>query len=672
MRAIRRILGAALMAILHAAQAQTGIAIDAEQVALGCALSGAIRSGPALAVPSPGAGAGDPPAELLQTEYSSGDWSGTLTRSALWNGAAAGFSLSPRRWDAARTLDTTPPAARNIYTLGSAGSTISFDWSALTAAQRAALDQHPLPPQQADGLGEARLAWLRGERSREGDPFRRRSSVLGATVHNGPVYLAAAPERPDVDGYAAYRAGTLQRKPAVYLGANDGMLHAFDFATGKELLAYVPNALFPVLNLLTGPGMLPRAYVDGPLFAGDAYIGDQWRSVLLAALGGGAAGMFALDVTDPERFSSGRGVLWEFSEREDPAIGKLTVRPQIARLQTAPSQYRYYAITGNGLNAEGEGALFLLALDKPPAEAWQLDANYHRLDLPATGVMNALGSPALVGDEQRVLHVYAGDLRGNLWRFDFTAKAPWKQAARALFTARGPDGQVQPIMQAPRVVFAPNGGYLILFGTGLLLSRADRVQSGSQSFYAIYDDPDQLAAGPPLSRADLLPRRLDGADGGPDFTVSGRAQGIGPNGAKGWFLDFRDAGERSLSSAVLRDGQLLFVTTIPGAGPCDSSFSRSYQLDVLAGLPSEPAVRTGQQIADFIDTPPLLLPATRTVRREANGRATVTRTSTVVQFGAEQALPQQGAPIKASLPAGRLSWREIANWRELHRAAGTP
>lgn len=672
MKAAWRILVTLLLAILHAARAQTAVAIDAEQAALGCALSGAARSGPALAVPTPAAASSGPPAELLQTEYSTGDWSGTLTRSALWNGAAAGFSLSPERWNAATLLDAMPPGARNIYTLGSAGATISFAWSALSDAQRAALDQHPPPQQHPDGLGEARLAWLRGDRSREGDPFRIRSTVLGASVHSNPVYLAAAPERPDIDGYAAYRAGTLQRKPAVYLGANDGMLHAFDFNTGQELLAYVPNALFPVLNRLTAPGMPPRAYVDGPLFAGDVYTGAQWRSVLLAAMGGGAAGLFALDVTDPERFGSSSGVLWEFTEHDDPAIGNLTIRPQIARLQTGQSQYRYYAVTGNGLNAEGEGALFLLALDKPPAEAWQLGLNYHRRQLPSAGVMNALGSPALVGDEQRVLHVYAGDLRGNLWRFDFSGNAPWKQAARALFRARGPHGQVQPIMQTPRVVFAPNGGYLVLFGTGLLLSRADRVQSGSQSFYAIYDDPDQLAPGPPLGRDDLLPRRLDGADGSPDFTVSGRIQGIGPNGAKGWFLDFRDTGERSLSSAVLRDGKLLFVTTIPGPSPCDASLSRSYQLDVLAGLPSAPAVRTGQQIPDFIDTPPLLLPATRTVRREANGRAAVTRTTTVVQFGAEQALPQPDAPVTASRPAGRLSWREIANWRELHRAAGTP
>ncbi|MGB9989031.1 pilus assembly protein [Massilia sp. SM-13] len=659
---------------LQAAQAlaQTGVTIDTGQAALGCGLSGALMRGPALAVPTPGADSGEPPAELLRTEYKLDEGSGTLTRSALWNGAAAGFSLSPARWNAATELGAMPPAARNIYTLGSAGSTISFQWNALSDAQRAALDRHPPSQQQADGLGEARLAWLRGERSREGHPFRVRSSVLGASVHGNPVYLAAAPERPDIDGYAAYRAGTLQRKPAVYLGANDGMLHAFDFNTGKELLAYVPDALFPFLNLLTTAGMPPRAYVDGPLFAGDAHIGGQWRSVLLAAMGGGAPGLFALDVTDPERFSSGRGVLWEFTERDDPAIGNLTVRPQVARLQTAPARYRHYAVTGNGLNAEGEGALFLLALDKPPAEAWQLDINYHRLALSPAGVPNALGSPALVGDGQRVLHAYAGDLRGNLWRFDFTGKAPWKQAARALFTARGPDGLVQPILQTPRVAFAPNGGYLVLFGTGLLLSRADRIQSGSQSFYAIYDDPGQPAPAAPLSRADLLPRHLDGADGGPDFTVLGRPQGIGPNGAKGWFLDFRDAGERSLGSAVLRDGKLLFVTTIPGTGPCDSSLSRSYQLDVLAGLPSDPAARTGRQVADFIDTPPLLLPAARTVRREASGRATVTKTITVVQFGAEQTLPQQGEALTAHLPAGRLSWREIANWRELHRAAGAP
>jgi type IV pilus assembly protein PilY1 len=657
------------------AQAQADISMDAGQAALGCGLSGAVMRGPALALAA--SSPANAPGDLLRTEYIAGDWNGTLIRSAIWGGAAAGFTLSPERWNGAKELDALAPSARNIYTLGAGGSTIDFQWHALTDAQRSALDQHPPPQAQADGLGEARLGYLRGERGREGNPFRVRRSVLGAAIHSSPLYLGAAPEREDADGYAAYRAQTLKRRPAVYLGASDGMLHAFDFDTGKELLAYVPNALFPVLNQLTAPGLQPRAYADGPLFAGDAYFDMQWRSVLLAAMGGGAPGLLALDVTDPEHFTGGRGVLWEFTEHDDPAIGNLAIRPQLARLQTGrrggKSQYRYFAITGNGLNAAGEGALFLLALDKPAGEAWTPDKSYYRLDLPPAGTSrNALGSPALVGDGQRVLHVYAGDLRGNLWRFDFTAHPPWKQSIRPLFTARGPDGLVQPIMQTPRIVYAPDGGYLVLFGTGLLLNRAGRVQLGSQSFYAIYDDPDQLASGAPLSRDDLLVRRLDGPDGAADFAVTGRAQSIGANGAKGWFLDFRDTGERSLSSAVLRDGKLLFVTTIPGPDPCDASCSRSYQLDVLAGLPSDPAVRTAQQIADFIETPPLLLPAARTVRREANGRATVTRISTVVQFGAEQSLPQPAEPVVARMPAGRLSWREIANWRELHRAAAGP
>jgi type IV pilus assembly protein PilY1 len=90
---------------------------------------------------------------------------------------------------------------------------------------------HAVAAQQAllsleDDLGEQRVAYLRGDRSLEGMPFRRRSSILGDAVHSTPVYV----DTPD-------------HRAAIYLGANDGMLHAFDAVSGIELFAYVPDAL---------------------------------------------------------------------------------------------------------------------------------------------------------------------------------------------------------------------------------------------------------------------------------------------------------------------------------------------------------------------------------------------------------------------------------------------
>ncbi|HEX8603777.1 MAG TPA: PilC/PilY family type IV pilus protein, partial [Pseudoduganella sp.] len=502
------------------------VALDDGDAAMACE-DGRTAQGPALAVPAaqlrpPGAGAGpaaDVPAAdaaIFRATYDLSAGSGTLTRVPLVRGEDGAAGLLAPVWDAAALLDAMPPAARRIYTLDPdsrpANATIPFEWARLSAAQRAALDRAPAGT-AGDGLGAERLAWLRGERALEGDALRRRAGLLGDAVHGTPLYVGAA-----ADGYgdaarAAFYQQTLQRRGAVYLGANDGMLHAFDAATGAELFAYVPAMLFPVLGELAAPGYTHRAYVDGPLAGGEAFIRDGWRSVLVAAPGAGAQGLFALDITDPAAFGGGLGALWEFTGHDDAAIGNVMGAAQVGRLKlrtrNGAPQYRHFAIAGNGLNsyvadgAQGDphGALFLLALDKPPAERWRLDTNYYRLDTPPgdPALPAGLGPPALVTDDKHVVrHAYAGDLQGRLWRFDFTRNAPWRAAPalQPVFVARDVGGRPQPITQAPRIVHAEGGGYLVLFGTGSLYGRTERdpARFAPQSYYAIHDDP---AATPP-------------------------------------------------------------------------------------------------------------------------------------------------------------------------------
>jgi type IV pilus assembly protein PilY1 len=194
--------------------------------------------------------------------------------------------------------------------------------------------------------------------------------------------------------------------------------------------------------------------------------------------------VFALDVTDPARFADGLGVLWEFTSRDDPLMGNLTTVPQIARVRVRRDVYRDFAIVASGINNGGNGALFLLALDKPRDEGWRLNRNYYRIQTPVT---DALSAPALLNDGDGVLrYAYAGDLQGNLWRFDFSDSAPWAKAvSKPLFIARDASGRRQPITQPPLLAYASQG-YFILFGTGRLIELADRKPS-PQSYYAIID-----------------------------------------------------------------------------------------------------------------------------------------------------------------------------------------
>ncbi|WGG48993.1 pilus assembly protein [Rugamonas sp. DEMB1] len=706
------------------------LAIAAEPLTVGCALAGpaapARLHGAAVAPPSVGG-------DIFQADFQPADWSGHVLRYGLTldaGGAVAG----PPKWDAGEILTGAPgqparpePARRNIHSaVARADGTLDsvpFEWAELSPGQRAALNLAPSQNQgtsqsqttlagaalgaapavaagsaaarRSDGLGEQRLAFLRGDRALEGGPFRRRDSVLGDSLHATPVYVGAASAGGRGAGYEAFYRRSLARRGVLYLGANDGMLHAFDAADGVELYAYVPQAVFAALGQLSSPRYAHRAYVDGPAGAGEALLDGQWKSVLVSGLGGGGQGVFALDVSDPERLGPDT-LLWEFGDADDPAMGNVVGVPQIARLRvrtvSGVAELRHFAVVASGLNnyvddghrtAAGEGALFLLALDKPRGTPWRRNVNYYRLGTPVADptLANALGPPALAADADGALrYAYAGDLQGNLWRFDFSAGAPWSGAVgpgagRApLFVARAAGGERQPISQQPRLAFANGGGYLVLFGTGRLIEQADRLPAryAQQSWYGIIDSlaqPAELVAG----RRDLSERVAvaistggggNGAGGGYAFAGAPLAPG-----SKGWYIDFprsAETGERSLASAVLAGGQLFFDTLLPARDPCAAALSRSYALDVLDGV----AAATGRPQPDYAPTAPLLRQtAVANGARAASGQIAQRKTVAIVRFRAEQAAPlAQAGSVGLAMPAGRLSWREVANWRELHEA----
>ncbi|WP_166454946.1 pilus assembly protein [Duganella aquatilis] len=529
-----------------------------------------------------------------------------------------------------------------------------FAWSALSAAQQALLNLD-------DGAGEQRLAYLRGDRSLEGKQFRVRSSVLGDAVHSTPVYV-----------------GAVDHREAVYLGANDGMLHAFDAISGVELFAYVPDALIATLHHLTNPAYVHRAYVDGPASVGEARIGVDKKTVLLSAMGGGARGLFALDVTDPLHFADGLGVLWEFTERDDPFMGNVITMPQVAQVRVSAGVVRSFAVVASGINSDGEGkgALFLLALDKPRGEGWKINGNYYRITTPVAEatLANALSAPVLLNERDGALqYAYAGDLQSNLWRFDFSGNAPWSKAVGSpLFVAKDAKGHRQPITEQPLLAYAKVRGYVVLFGTGRLIEKADRSTSPvTQSYYGVIDSlqtPQEVITG----RSQLTPRFLDGS--GALLGITGVPMA---SESKGWYVDFVQGTERSINAGVLSDGAVLFNTVLPGTDVCSATRSRSYALNALTGLPDSDRFTAilptkdaivGLMLPDYMPMP-LLLPQSATPGpRDPTGRIVQSKDAALLQVGEAGKISTIGS-MKAARRAGRLSWREIANWRELHEAA---
>lgn len=689
-----------LSTVIDAQAAPPVLAIASEPLAAVCRPATAPTSGEELdgaALVRVAARPGQP-GTLFQATMSTTDWAGRLTRYTMSAGAAgtAGGApaLSPA-WEAGGLLTgdanrppSPAPAQRKIYTAiaqpDGALTMVPFEWTALSPEQRSQLD-----PAQ-DGAGPQRLVWLRGERSNEGTLLRARSSVLGNSVHATPVYVGPAtnplaPARPDM----------------LYLGANDGMLHAFNATDGSELFAYVPAALFGALHQLTSPNFVHRAYVDGPARAADVTVAGATRTVLLSAMGGGAQGVFALDITDPVNVAAQGGVLWEFTDHHDPLMGNVTSPPQLAKLRLASRGaagiYRYFAVVASGINnyaddghasATGDGALFLLALDKPRNAPWRLNDNYYRLIAPIADATlpNALHAPVLLAERDGAARfAYGGDLQGNLWRFDLAAGPPWDKAVgpgrdgTPLFIARDAAGKRQPITQQPQVAYASNGGYLVLFGTGKLLEQADRSAASfaPQTYYAIRDSlrtPAEIVTG----RRQLARRELHGDPASERLTIAGEPLAAD---SMGWYMDLLQSsrtGERSIDSGVLRDGALVFNTVLPTTQPCRPTPSRTYVLNALTGLADGRSVTArlppatlerpivGELSASYAARPLLLPTSTSTSPRNPTGAVRVKQEFAVVAGAREGTLI---GTVRTQARAGRLSWREVANWRQLHETA---
>lgn len=299
--------------------------------------------------------------------------------------------------------------------------------------------------------------------------------------------------------------------------------------------------------------------VDGPLTAGDVQIADQWRTVLAGGLGAGGRGYFALDITDPVQTTNtesdaSRLLLWEFTPEDDADIGYSYSRVSIVRLNDPARTWA--AVFGNGyFSAGGRAALYVVDIGTGRL--------IKKFIVATSGEPNGLSSPTLVdtNTDYAADYAYAGDLNGNVWKFDLTAPSPdqWRVdfEGQPLFTARTVRGEVQSITTAPTASFHPFRGLIITVATGRLLTDRD-LKSEQESVYGLWDD------GAPVSRdATLLTT---------SFTESIETQRrTAPIGfvdwstAKGWRLDL-PAGERVLTDPLVRAERVQFTSTDSGSG----------------------------------------------------------------------------------------------------------
>ena len=562
---------------------------------------------------------------MFQSTYNSNGWTGDVKAYEV-NSLTGEISETPA-WSAADWLHATDTrwyerkiAAYNPDTLAG----VPFTSLNLNVEQRAQLDAD-------ESTAEDILFFLRGDRSNEqqnGGTFRNRFSILGDIVHSSPVF----------------------ENGVLYAGANDGMLHAFRSTDGLEVFAYIPNLVFENLYKLAYP-----AYQDNHIFYVDLSpviqkgVGPGNMTLLVGGLGGGGQGYYALDITgiDGTPFSidadAADRVLWEYAGNVDnePDLGLTYARPSIVGSNygcphgAEGCDPYWIVITGNGYNSTRGNAVLIILNASDGTEITRIDTG--------AGACNGLSTPVVidVNYDDKADYVYAGDLEGNLWKFDLTDSdyTKWGVAYGTDSNANGsingldegddpqplfrvPD---QPITTKPDVMRHPQRhGYIVVFGTGKYLEESDLADTNLNTIYGVWDygddsdDSEYLGSlanrvtgqlsyptGTSLLKQEIVPSTESDPNfwtvtaGGeelklriltanpPDWATTtdanDPAQEPDPVANVGWFFDLPVSGERVVSDVIIRDGNAIVISFIPPESCSTGGYSIVHEMDAATG-----------------------------------------------------------------------------------------
>ncbi len=541
-------------------------------------------SGQLLSLPiNPATGvAADPTAAVNASDIAAPDWD-------------SGIQITAQNWSTGREIITSDGSDNGRkFRLGTGG---------LTALQQTALDLNPTTL-VADGLAQDRLNYLRGNTAKEirnsGGVFRNRgytdsggsfhAQILGDVVHSSPV-LVQEPASGHLDSieatsYSGFVSTNASRAGMVYFGANDGMLHAIDEATGNEKFAYIPNALFAQLNKLTATNYSHRYYVDGGITVVDAFFssgsGSAWHTVLAGALGAGGKAVFALDVTNPATFDEDNAddiVLWEKDDTDLPELGYTFSQPTIFKAEGDG----WVVAFGNGYDsASGHAVLYLVDMNGVLLKTLTLENSAGNNGLSSI-------SPVDSDFDGEVDRIYAGDLQGNVWRLKAgnSGFSTSGQSKELLFTAKASASTRQPITTRIEVGVHPQGktGRVVYFGTGKYYETTDDDPSTAVSpntMYAVYDDDSSSPTVGSITNhaisGSLLKQTITEHTGtlisGTGDTIDFELRTVTDTQLDwdtydGWFIDLPTTGEKMVVDPVLRGGRVIFTTTIPSSSPCE-------------------------------------------------------------------------------------------------------
>lgn len=446
---------------------------------------------------------------LYETTYNPGDWSGDVKAYSV--DYITGVPQLPALWSTRELLEnfldsaSTAHMSRLIATyndslaLGSRG--ILFKYANLASTQQALLHND-----------SNAVDYLRGDSSLEiqnGGTFRDRVWHLGDIVNSMAVY----------------------NNDVLYVGANDGMLHAFNATSGEELFAYVPNLILGNMYNLTQSTYAHNFFVNASPTVKEL---GSTATYLFGGLGKGGKGYYCLNISpakiatfiDPSASLVDKEtqlksmVKWEYSgacPTLDNDLGytysdAYLLRSNFTTLNSGLPVAGHVLFFGNGYSSPNGSAVLYCLNPETGAVIKKIDTQ--------SGPGNGLTTPVLfdANGDFRVDYAYAGDLKGNLWKFDLSSADPanWDVAYKIgtvpepVFRTQSPG---QPITSKPAVMYAPkneitgegNPGYMVIFGTGKYLGLSDISDTSQQTAYGIWDYGDDA------DNAEFLGRFVPGA-----------------------------------------------------------------------------------------------------------------------------------------------------------------
>ncbi len=507
--------------------------------------------------------------------------------------------------------------------------------------------------------------------------YRDRNHVLGDIVNAQPVYVKTTNAGYADAGYKDFKncvndgvgAGCGgARLSAVYVAGNDGMLHSLDGDTGNERWAFIPRTVMPRLYLLADKDYSSRHqyYVDGSPTVGDVYdpVAAEWKTILVGGLNSGGRGYYALDVTDPLNPKA----LWEFTVRDTASCPSVTVlgtdtddcdlgltygNPLITKLTSGD----WVVMVTSGYNnvAPGDGKGYLYVLDpitgviENKIKAANVTQGIDPGDTTTPlGLAKINGWADNTNVDNTTLRVYAGDLEGNLWRFDPNAGTAY---VLAQFTDSG--ATPQSVTTKPELGDAA-GTALIAVGTGRYLGTSDLVDTQTQTIYTIKDETNGVAPATPVDARggtvveQTITDTTDGL-GNPIRTIT--ANTVDLTTKDGWRVDLPISGERVNVDPKLQLGTLIVATNIPANDACTAGgYSYLNYFDYKTGsyIASSGSTVVGNKIANSLAV------GISVVRLPNKKTVAIVTTS-------ENKYPTLAPPFQAQSPSGRRnSWREIS------------